>query len=119
MRISGQLFLTELVQELLNECSTLKLLNFNTDGLMYSVDKVELPKVDAICAAWEKRTRFELETDHIQKVYIKDVNNLLFVSTDGEVKTVGGYLNYGISEKGAWKISNDFIIVKKADKFTG
>lgn len=114
MRISGQLFLTELVIELLTECLTLKLLNFNTDGLMYSVDKSELPKVDAICAAWEKRTRFELETDDIKKVYIKDVNNLLFVDTDNHVKTVGGYLNYGISEKGAWKINNDFTIVKDA-----
>lgn len=114
MRISGQLFLTELVVELLTECHTLKLLNFNTDGLMYSVDKSELPKVDAICAAWERRTRFELETDNIQKVYIKDVNNLLFVDTDDHVKTVGGYLNYGVSEKGAWKINNDFTIVKDA-----
>lgn len=114
MRISGQLFLTELVVELLTECQTLKLLNFNTDGLMYSVDKTELPIVDRICAAWEQRTRFELETDEIQKVYIKDVNNLLFVKTNGEVKTVGGYLNYGISEKGAWKINNDFTIVKDA-----
>lgn len=114
MRISGQLFLTELVIELLTECLTLKLLNFNTDGLMYSVDKSELPKVDAICAAWEKRTRFELETDEISRVYIKDVNNLLFIDTDGHVKTVGGYLNYGISEKGAWKINNDFTIVKDA-----
>lgn len=114
MRISGQLFLTELVIELLTECLTLKLLNFNTDGLMYSVDKSELPKVDAICAAWEKRTRFELETDNISRVYIKDVNNLLFIDTDGHVKTVGGYLNYGISEKGAWKINNDFTIVKDA-----
>lgn len=114
MRISGQLFLTELVIELLTECLTLKLLNFNTDGLMYSVDKSELPKVDAICAAWEARTRFELETDNIKKVYIKDVNNLLFVDTDDHVKTVGAYLNYGISEKGAWKINNDFTIVKDA-----
>ncbi|MBO5969292.1 MAG: DNA polymerase elongation subunit (family B) [Clostridia bacterium] len=114
MRISGQLFLTELVIELLTECKTLKLLNFNTDGLMYSVDKSELPKVDAICAAWEKRTRFELETDEIQKVYIKDVNNLLFVDTNDHVKTVGGYLNYGVAEKGAWKINNDFTIVKDA-----
>lgn len=114
MRISGQLFLTELVIELLTECLTLKLLNFNTDGLMYSVDKSELPKVDAICAAWEKRTMFELETDDISKVYIKDVNNLLFVDTGNHVKTVGGYLNYGISEKGAWKINNDFTIVKDA-----
>ena len=114
MRISGQLFLTELVIELLTECKTLKLLNFNTDGLMYSVDKSELPKVDAICAAWEKRTRFELETDDIARVYIKDVNNLLFVDTNDHVKTVGGYLNYGVAEKGAWKINNDFTIVKDA-----
>jgi hypothetical protein len=114
MRISGQLFLTELVVELLKNCFTLKLLNFNTDGLMYSVDKSELPKVDAICAAWEKHTRFELETDNIKKVFIKDVNNLLFVDTDDHIKTVGGYLNYGIAEKGAWKINNDFTIVKDA-----
>ena len=114
MRISGQLFLTELLIELLTECLTFKLLNFNTDGLMYSVDRSELPKVDSICAKWEKRTMFELETDDIEKVYIKDVNNLLFVDTDGHVKTVGGYLNYGIAEKGAWKINNDFTIVKDA-----
>lgn len=114
MRISGQLFLTELVMELLTECKTLKLLNFNTDGLMYSVDKSELPKVDAICAAWEERTMFELETDDIREVFIKDVNNLLFVDTKDHVKTVGGYLNYGIAEKGAWKINNDFTIVKDA-----
>lgn len=114
MRISGQLFLTELLIELLTECLTFKLLNFNTDGLMYSVDRSELHKVDSICAEWEKRTMFELETDNIEKVYIKDVNNLLFVDTDGNVKTVGGYLNYGIAEKGAWKINNDFTIVKDA-----
>lgn len=114
MRISGQLFLTELVVELVNTCKTFKLLNFNTDGLMYSVDKVELSIVDKICAAWESRTRFELETENIDRVYIKDVNNLLFVDTAGHVKTVGGYLNYGIAEKGGWSINNNHTIVKKA-----
>lgn len=114
MRISGQLFLTELVMRLINSCKSFKLLNFNTDGLMYSVDKVELPKVDEICRQWELTTRFELETDEIDRVWIKDVNNLLFVKTNGKVKTVGGYLNYGISEKGAWNINNNYTIVKKA-----
>jgi len=38
----------------------------------------------------------------------------LFVKTDGKVNTVGGYLNYGISEKGAWNINNNYTIVKKA-----
>ena len=114
LRISGQLFLTVLAVRLLKACNTIKLLNFNTDGLMYSVDNAELSTVDNVCAEWEAETRFELETDDIAKVWIKDVNNLLLVKTDGEIKTVGGYLNYGISVKGAWAINNTMIIVKKA-----
>lgn len=114
LRISGQLFLTVLTMRLLNACKSIKLLNLNTDGLMYSVDREELALVDEICTTWEKETRFELETDEISKVWIKDVNNLLLIKTDGEVKTVGGYLNYGISVKGAWAINNNMIIVKKA-----
>ena len=114
MRISGQLFLTMLTMQLLNACKTIKLLNLNTDGLMYSIDKSEVHIVDDIASAWEQQTGFELETDHIAKVWLKDVNNLLFVDTTGKVKTVGSYLNYGISVKGAWSINNNATIVKKA-----
>ena len=114
LRISGQLFLTMLTMQLLNACKTIKLLNLNTDGLMYSVDSSELDIVDKICLEWEKKTGFELETDDISKVWLKDVNNLLLVKTNGSVKTVGGYLNYGISVKGAWAINNTMPIVKKA-----
>ena len=114
MRISGQLFLTMLTMQLLNACKTIKLLNLNTDGLMYSIDKREVHIVDDIASAWEQQTGFELETDNIAKVWLKDVNNLLFVDTSGKVKTVGSYLNYGISVKGAWSINNNATIVKKA-----
>lgn len=114
MRISGQLFLTTLVMELIQKCKTFKLINFNTDGLAYSVSKKELPLVDEICANWEASTSFELETDNIKEMWVKDVNNLMFIDTNGKIKTVGGYLNYGIAEKGAWKINNDFTIVKDA-----
>ncbi len=114
LRISGQLFLTMLTIRLLNACKTIKLLNLNTDGLMYSVDKSELHIVDEISREWEKETKFELEVDSIDRVWIKDVNSLLFVDTNGKVKTVGSYLNYGISVKGAWSINNNMIIVKKA-----
>ncbi|GHV47004.1 hypothetical protein FACS189499_03600 [Clostridia bacterium] len=114
LRISGQLFLTVLAVRLINACTTIRLLNFNTDGLMYSVDINELAIVDKICHDWEKETRFELETDNLKSVWIKDVNNLLSVGDTGKVKTVGGYLNYGISVKGAWSINNNATIVKKA-----
>ena len=114
LRISGQLFLTMLATSLLKACKTIKLLNFNTDGLMYSVDKSELPIVDEVSAQWERTTGFELETDEISKVWIKDVNNLLIIMSNGKVKTVGGYLNYGISVKGAWAINNNANIIKIA-----
>lgn len=114
MRISGQLFLTVLTVRLLNACPSIKLLNLNTDGLMYSIDKSELPIVDEICKKWETECRFELETDNISKVWLKDVNNLLFVDNNNKTKTVGSYLNYGISIKGAWSINNSMTIVKKA-----
>ena len=114
LRISGQLFLTMLSTKLLAECKTIELYNLNTDGLMYEVDASELPLVDKICKEWEQTTRFELEIDDISEVWIKDVNNLLLIKTNGEVKTVGGYLNYGISVKGAWAINNNMTIVKKA-----
>ena len=114
LRISGQLFLTMLTVRLLKACKTIKLLNLNTDGLMYSIDRKEVPIVDEIAARWEKDTHFELETDHIKKVWIKDVNNLLMVKTNGDVKTVGGYLNYGISMKGAWNVNNNAPVLKKA-----
>lgn len=114
LRISGQLFLTILLMRLIKACETFKPLNFNTDGLMYSIDKKELSIVDKICTDWEKETRFELETDNIQKVWIKDVNNLLFINIDGHIKKVGSYLNYGISAKGQWAINNSAIVVKKA-----
>ncbi len=114
LRISGQLFLTVLTMRLLNACKSIKLLNLNTDGLMYSIDKNELSIVEQIAHEWEKETRFELETDDINRVWIKDVNNLLIEKTDGSIKKVGAYLNYGISNKGAWAINNSMIIVKKA-----
>ncbi len=114
LRISGQLFLTVLAMRLLNACKTIKLINFNTDGLMYSIDKTELALADKISHEWEVETKFELEVDDIQKVWVKDVNNLLMIKTDGKVKTVGGYLNYGVSVKGAWSINNNMTVVKKA-----
>lgn len=114
MRISGQLFLTVLATRLLKACETIKLINFNTDGLMYSIDDSEIELSDRIATDWEKETQFELETDDIKEVWIKDVNNLIMVKTDGKVKSIGSYLDYGISNKGAWKINNTMTIVKKA-----
>lgn len=120
MRISGQLFLTMLLVQLLQACKSIELLNFNTDGLMYVVDADEIQVVNDVCASWEKTTGFELELDEIDEVWIKDVNNLILRKTNGKVKSVGSYVSYGATSKGAWQINNSMVIVKKAliDYFT-
>lgn len=112
--ITGQLLLTSLAVELDKKCTSLKLLNLNTDGAMFSVDKTELAQVESICKAWETNSRMILETDDIKRVWIKDVNSLLFETIDGKIQRVGGLLNHGISVKGAWNINNNFTIVKDA-----
>lgn len=112
--ITGQLLLVSLAVELDESCPTLKLLNLNTDGVMFSVDKIDLPAVDRICEDWQTRSRMVLETDHINRVWIKDVNNLLFETTEGKIQRVGGFLNHGISVKGAWNINNNYPLVKDA-----
>ncbi len=120
--ISGQLFLTELVMAYLRDCKTIKIINFNTDGVMFSIDEDEMPKIYAINEEWQNRTGFELEEDKIQKIVQKDVNNYIMVpigelyDKDGKPrwKVKGGYLTYGMSMAGAWNINNNAVIVKKA-----
>lgn len=113
LRITGQLLIAMLLMQLL-EIQSLKPINLNTDGVAFEVRRDDLPRVEEICKAWEKMTKFELERDYIKRIWIKDVNNLLIEMENGEIKTVGGYLNYGISEKGAWSINNNYIVCKKA-----
>lgn len=38
----------------------------------------------------------------------------MLIKSDGEVKTKGAYVTYGMSAVGAWNINNNYTIVKKA-----
>lgn len=126
LRISGQLFLTVLAMRLVEACKTIRILNYNTDGLLYSIDRYELPIVDQICLEWEKETRFELETENVDRIWIKDVNNYIEVQSGGEIKLKGGYLVRGMitdhsdplsgKSGGAWNINNNARIVSLAIK---
>lgn len=113
MRVTGQLLVSELVSHLVKAIQSFHLFNLNTDGFMYEVSKVDLPKVDEICEEWQKRARLSLETNPIDRLWQKDVNNVLSVSRQGKVEGIGAYLSYGISLKGAWSINNSMVVVKK------
>ena len=118
--ITGQLFLLELSQHLIAECSTLRIVQLNTDGIMVSFDESKYDKVLAITKEWEQRTRFELEEDRIKRIVQKDVNNYVEIPYDGDPKIKGGYLVRGIAPAGAFNINNNATIVAKAivDYFT-
>jgi hypothetical protein len=118
--ITGQLFLLELSNHLIAECSTLRIVQLNTDGIMVSFDESEYEKVLEITKEWENRTRFELEEDQIKRIVQKDVNNYVEIPYDGKPKIKGGYLVRGIAPAGAFNINNNATIVAKAivDYFT-
>ena len=112
--ITGQLFLLELSQHLIKECSSLKIVQLNTDGIMVSFDESEYEKVQAITKEWEQHTRFELEEDKIKRIVQKDVNNYVEIPYEGKPKIKGGYLVRGIAPAGAFNINNNMTIVAKA-----
>ncbi len=112
--VSGQLFLLDLAYGYLKACDTVKIIQTNTDGVLISVDDSELPKIHAVNREWEERTGFTLEEDKVRKVVQANVNNYIMVMLDGRVKTKGSYVTYGIAPAGAWKVNNDYVIVKKA-----
>ena len=118
--ITGQLFLLELSQHLIAECSTLRIVQLNTDGIMVSFDESEYAKVLAITKEFQERTKFELEEDKIRKIVQKDVNGYIEIPYEGKPKIKGGYLVRGIAPAGAFNINNNATIVAKAivDYFT-
>ena len=112
--ITGQLFLLELANHLRVDCSTLFVVQLNTDGIMVSFDDSEYDKVLAITKEWEQRTGFELEEDKIRAIVQKDVNGYIEIPYEGKPKIKGGYLVRGIAPAGAFNINNNATIVAKA-----
>ena len=114
--ISGQLFLLELANHLVSDCSTLTVIQLNTDGIMVSFDEDEYQKVLSITGEWQERTGFELEEDSVKLMVQKDVNGYVEVPFEGEPKIKGGVLVRGIALAGAFNINNNACVVAKAVK---
>lgn len=71
----------------------------NTDGLIIWIPDTDeaFEMVDDICWEWEQRCSTEqcsilLELDNISEIYQKDVNNYLWIGTDGGVERIGAYV---------------------------
>ena len=109
--ISNQLAMTMLIVQLAKQCETIDFVNINTDGIMFTIDRKEVAKSEAIIATWCEITRFEMERDDFVKVIQKDVNNYIGIKADGSFKTKGGYVS--LYKGGNFK-TNSLQIIHKA-----
>lgn len=118
--ITGQLYILELAMRYLAACPSVHIIQLNTDGIMISIEESEMATIYAINDEWQESKHLILEEDRIESVFQKDVNNYVMVKEGGSVKTKGAYVTWGIPGGGAFKINNEFVIVKQAvvDYFT-
>lgn len=109
--ITGQLYLTDLIFGLKRACKSFRGLNFNTDGVMFSIHPSDREASMEVINEWQARTGLELEEDQIVQYTAKDVNNYIIVKSDGETKAIGGYVSL---HKGGSIKSSNMVIVDKA-----
>jgi hypothetical protein len=88
--INGQLLLSMLIERLLT-VPTLKIIQANTDGITYYIDKNHENRASTLCSEWEKITNLVLESTDYSRMWIKDVNNYIAESNDGSLKLKGCY----------------------------
>lgn len=89
--INGQLLLSMLMEELIDNILGSQLLMMNTDGFEVKIPRRYEALYAEICQRWEQLTNLELEFADYQKMIISDVNNYISIDTKGKSKTKGKY----------------------------
>lgn len=102
--INGQLMLLQLIEDL----EQFDLIQSNTDGLIYKINKDDFDTLDAIVKAWEKRSKMSMEYDYTTFLAQRDVNNYIAVFENGTIERKGGAV------KSSKECDYDLPIVKDA-----
>lgn len=106
--INGQLMILQLIEDVCEALPMTKIINSNTDGVVFKVRNDDWDTFDEIVKAWEKRTRLKMEYDYTNAIYQRDVNNYIAIFDNGKIERKGG------SVKEAKVIDNDLPIVSDA-----
>ena len=88
--LNGQLLLCLLAEGLMH-IEGLRLIQVNTDGLTVRVPRANKHLVDAASAAWQQRTKLNLEEAIYKTMMVRDVNNYIGVFENGSTKRKGAY----------------------------
>lgn len=114
IRMNGQLLLLMLCERLLTLDA--KLIQVNTDGVLYLIKKSRLAELEIQLKEWEEETRLTLETEHFEKFVQFAINDYIGILEGYKetknpklIKTKGMFINYPQLGKGL-----DCLIIPKA-----
>jgi len=100
--INGQLLLCMLAERLA-AIPTLELIQVNTDGIEYIVDRNRVGECDAVSAEWEKLTGLQLESEDYASFHQRDVNSYVAIDSHGKVKCKGAFeYQHGLGYGDGW-----------------
>lgn len=92
--LNGQLSLMMLVERILLEIQSAKMLQVNTDGATFIIDRKDLEQLENIKKRWEDLTKLELEETIYKKMIIVNVSNYIAIKENGNVKRKGTLFIY-------------------------
>lgn len=92
--ITGQLDLLMLIEMM--ECSGIRVLSANTDGIVLCIPAGMEGVADQIVKWWEKRTGLEMEANEYRSIHQRDVNNYIAIDTKGKAKRKGVFNQGGV-----------------------
>jgi len=112
--INGQLQILMLA-ELMSLIQGVQIIQANTDGITIYLPRKHIAFFEVWKADWEKVTKLKLEEVEYSKMWIRDVNNYLCVSTSGKIKAKGAYWYPKIDDDydGNWNKDFSMMVVQK------
>jgi DNA polymerase elongation subunit (family B) len=106
--ITGQLTILMLIEAL--ELYGVPVVSANTDGILIKCPRALRDDVNAIIAAWEKRTNLKTEETVYKAIYSRDVNNYIAIKEDGKVKAKGAFGPPSLAKSPQNMICNEAVI---------
>lgn len=109
LRITGQLYITKLIEECIN--NKIKIVSVNTDGITLELNVNDKGKLKAIVTKVESEINLLFEYTYYEFINYKTVNDYIALTKDSKIKVKGEFL-YSKELEG----SNEFLIIPIAIK---
>jgi hypothetical protein len=113
--LNGQLLLCKLVEMFWEKEPDAELIQINTDGMTFRIDRNKESVLRGVVSEWEQVTKLEMEFATYSKMFIRDVNNYIAVYENGKIKRKGAY-EYQMSKDGGtldWNQDHSSLVVQK------